>query len=333
MRLLVRAPNWLGDAVMALPAVDALGRLGDLLVHATAPTAGILRAAGCAVEEIPHGFSLQAIGSTRRARADAAVLLPNSFSSAAVAALGRAPRRIGYPLHARRLLLTDPVPLPDPRPHQIDEYLRLAEATERVLLRLAVGAGLERSDAVSTAPRLRPDPEEVERWRTRIGAPGGAVGLAPGAAYGPAKRWPTARYVETARRIAHGGRRVVLLGAPADRGTAGEVAAAVPGALDLSGRTRPDDLPPLLAALAAIVTNDSGAAHVAAAVGTPVVTVFGPTDAERTAPRGPRTRVVSAFVECAPCQLRRCPIDHRCMTRIGTPEVLSALAEVLEDAP
>jgi heptosyltransferase-2 len=165
------------------------------------------------------------------------------------------------------------------------------------------------------------------------------VVLAPGAAYGTAKQWPPARFAELAARVVQDGHAAVLVGSGGDRSVCADVAAiarrrlpasAADQVVDLSGRTSLAELAALMARAAAVVSNDSGAMHLAGAVGAPVVAVFGATDEQRTAPlrRGPHApapRVIAAEAWCRPCLLRECPIDHRCMTRLTADAVYAAL--------
>ncbi len=333
MRLLVRTPNWLGDAVMALPALAALRAHypGAVLAAAgPAPLAPLLAAAP-GVDEVVgvvrggRGARRREAEALRRGAFDAAVLLPNSFGSAWTVRRAGIPERWGFAGRWRRALLTRAVTPPRRGlgpVHQADRYLALVR-----------GLGVE---PVGAEPRLEAPAALRARARTLLAAAGDDegrpwVGMAPGAAYGHAKRWPPTRYAGVAARLMReGGARVVLLGSVHDRdaGRAIESTLAAgtrrdPGVLNLIGRT---DLPALIGLLAecrTLIAGDSGAMHLAAALGVPVTAIFGPTDERLTAPIGGHA-VLTHPVWCRPCFFRDCPIDHRCMTRISEDRVLAA---------
>ena len=327
--MIVRLPNWLGDTVMAVPAVRALRQalVGGRLLLA-GPWAAVL--GGQALADVlvtyPRSWSgrLSTADSVRSFGGDTALLLPTSFEAAASALYWGARRRIGFAVGGRRWLLTDSIELPEPRLHQVDEYARLVE-------RLGVAVDVRE-------PRLvPPDAASPERRRVRalmreagVPEPAGAarrVGVHLGAAYGSAKVWDSARVVELCRLLGARGTTVLLLGAPSDV-PAVEAVRRQTRAPSLAGRDVPELLAPLLAELDALVSGDTGVAHLAAALGTPVVVLFGPTDPRLTAPRGP-VAVVHRDVPCAPCFYRTCPIDHPCMRAIEASEVVERLDALL----
>lgn len=325
-RLVVRAPNWLGDIVMALPAIGMIraaypdAELTVAVPRAFAPVFD--QHTGAGLVEVIEPDALASGGF------DTVLLLTNSFGSAWAARRADIRERWGYAGAGRSVLLTRAVRRPIGRVHQVEYYRLLAHAL-----------GAPEGDAV---PRLAPDAQTQEitaafcREEGLDHAP--LVGFAPGAAYGHAKRWPP-KYVADviASLAARSGATCVLLGAAGDRDAGREIESAVgsralaPGRLvNLIGHTDLRRLIGLLARCGAFVTNDSGAMHLASALGTPVVAVFGPTDERVTAPRGPtRADVLTADVFCRPCMLRECPIDHRCMKRITPDRVLEAIARRL----
>jgi heptosyltransferase-2 len=264
--------------------------------------------------------SLEAL---RAGRYDTALLLPNSFKSAWMARRAGIGERWGYRHDVRSPLLTRAVPAPS-RVHQAEYYQQLTRA-----LGFAPGP-LE--------PRLRV-PEELrvigEERLEQAGWDGATplVAVAPGAAFGGAKRWPAARFAATIDTLARDGARAVLVGVRADRRAAGEVMAAVHSALrpiDLVGATDLSTLAAVLVHCRALVTNDSGAMHFAAALGTNVAAVFGPTNEHETRPLGTgRCEVVHATVWCRPCMLRECPLTHACMTRVSAEDVVRAARSML----
>jgi heptosyltransferase-2 len=344
-RVVVRAPNWLGDIVMAMPAIAAVRAAypgAHLAVAAPAPFADVCAALPGVDEAVPlPGAGIRAIGrhatALRAGRFDLALLFTNSFASALAASRAGIAERWGYRRDWRGRLLTRAVPTKPGRnggaatpagPHHSAYYLRLVAA-----LGMPVLDGAAPAIAALTLPAA-----SVERAAALL-ADGGAdaearlVGFAPGAAYGSAKRWPPERVAAAIAGLARRGARAVLVGAAADR----EIARAIQSALDpavrasvvdLVGRTDVATLMAVLARCAVVVANDSGAMHVASAVGRPVVAIFGPTDERATAPMGAHT-LVRHDVWCRPCLLRACPIDHRCLRRIDAGDVVAAAAAYL----
>lgn len=324
-RVIVRLPNWLGDTVMAVPALRALraGAPANLLL--AGPWVSVLAGQGLGdvLVDYPRSWAgrLRTADTVRRFGADLAVVLPGSLESA-LAAWYWAPRRVGIATGGRAWLLTHRVP-PTPRRHQVDAYLAVVEA-----LGLA---------AAAREPRLTPPaPDSEPRVRARAllaageAGRGRRIGVHLGAAYGPAKTWVPERVGELCARLRARGDAPVLLGAPADAPLAAALAART-GAAALAGRDTPELLPAVLAELDALVSGDTGVGHLAAALGLPVVALFGPTDPALTAPRG-RVAVVQHPVPCAPCFYRRCPIDHPCMRGIEADEVTARLDALLSRA-
>jgi heptosyltransferase-2 len=329
--LIVRLPNWLGDTVMAVPAVRALrvARPEARLVL-VGPWATLLAGQELADVLVPYARSwsprLAKWDEIRALGASTVALLPNAFEAALAAWYWNAPRRIGFDAGGRGRMLTDAIPMPAPREHQIDEYARVIE-----------GLGVDVTDRV---PRLVPPPEgspEREAVRQLLRHAGVAhggrpvVGIHVGAAYGPSKLWPSERVAQLCALLAARGEIPVLLGAREDVDAAGRIAAET-GARNLVGRDRPDLLTALLPELDALVCGDTGVGHLAAAVGTPVVALFGPTDPRLSAPRG-AVRVIAHPVACAPCFYRTCPIEHPCLRGVDAGEVCDALDAVGSVSP
>ncbi len=323
MRVLVRLPNWLGYTVMAVPLLRSLraGLSPEDPVALAGPWATVLAGQGLAASGITYPRTwtgrLQTADSVGRFNPDVVLVLPNSFEAALAAWYWGGRRRIGYDTAGRGRLLTDRLPLPEPRCHQIDEYLGLlvplgiAPVTREPRLEVADGetVGAEARDLLAAAGQA--------------GRP--CVGIHLGAAFGASKVWPPERVAELCRSLDRRGLTPMLLGPPedsaAERRVRDRAEAPVPS---LVGRDRPELLPALLARLDALVSGDTGVAHLAAALGTPVVTLFGPTDPRLTAPRGPAA-VITKSVACAPCFQARCPIDHVCMRTITGEEVAEAV--------
>lgn len=339
-RLVLRAPNWLGDAILALPAMAALRRHfadAKLTVAAVPGVAPIFR-------EDTDVRPDQVIEVSLRARVTAAtlegggfdlgVLFPNSFKSALTLRLARVPERWGYPTALRGWLLTRAS-----RPERAHGVSHHADYFRRLVRGLGVPVGDELPRVgVSADTQARADALLVQ---TGVEPGAKLVGFAPGAAYGEAKRWLPDRVAAVAARLARErDATCVMVGAPHDRATAREIESWIranapdvaPRIVDLIGRTS-------LAALAGVtrrcrvfVSNDSGAMHLASALGLPVVAMFGPTDERSTRPSGAHA-LITARAFCRPCLLRDCPIDHRCMKRISTDTVFAAVSKQLAFQP
>lgn len=294
-RLLIVGLNWLGDAVMSMPAVGALrARYPDAsLTMLVRPSVAALWALYPGVNTVacqtlgPLG-TFRTGAAIRRAKYATVWVFPKSFRSALMARLGGVPERIGLAGHQRDAMLTQVVRLPaDDTRHQMWEYLDL------------VGAG---QTAMAPPPFLTPpEPERQAVRRQQEAWDGGDgrapwVGLFPGAARGPSKRWPAERFAAVAQRLRdEEGCRVLVFGSEADRAVCTAVTAAIGrGAVDLSGQTTLHRLTAWMAACRLVVANDSGGMHLAAALGVPVVALFGLTDPTKTGPVGAGHRVIAA---------------------------------------
>jgi heptosyltransferase-2 len=336
MKILVRATNWVGDAVMSLPALEAIRRReprAHIAVLARPAVAELYRSQAFADRLLvfDHAGRHAGLGGLERLAAelgrekfDVALLLQNAFQAAWIAWRAGIGTRIGYARDGRSWLLTRAVPLPQPgeipspQPYYYLELLRRSGWLER----------LPQLDAIT----MRAGDEALQLAEKRLRAAGARDGarrvvLAPGAAYGWAKCWPTERFAALAdQAIAELDADVVLVGSAADRETCSRIVSAMrrKAVVMLAGQPI-GELPGVLRACHAFVGNDSGAMHMAAAVGLPVVGVFGPTDPGATAPLSNRLTVVREPVECSPCGLRACPVDHRCMRRIEVERVFDAL--------
>jgi heptosyltransferase-2 len=324
-RLIVRAPNWLGDAVMALPALGGVRRAyadATLVVAARASVAPLFEEqTAAAPDELLVVDRAREAAQLRDAKADAILLLPNSFGSAWTASRTGIDERWGFRAGGRGWMLTRGVRRPRGRVHHVDYYLALVR-----------GLGL---DAPPAAPRVVARPETLERADRLLrdaGVVAGTrlVGFAPGAAYGHAKRWPPDRVAAVIAALAPRGVAAVVVGTAADRDTARAIESALPAGtrvVDLVGRTTLRQLVGVIARCAAFVSNDSGAMHVAAALGVPLTAIFGPTDERVTSPAGGAEAidVIARHVFCRPCLLRECPIDHRCMKRIEVEAVVQSV--------
>jgi heptosyltransferase-2 len=368
-RILVRGTNWLGDAVMTVPA---LLRLREKFPEAciallTPEKLWQLWPNHPAVDEIisfSPGESVFAVGKKLRSgKFDTALVLPNSPRSAIEVFLAGIPRRIGYARAWRNFFLTQIVaPRPDavkmhkrsvseikelitknPEPtrgarthawgqnpefsmsaHQSNEYLHLVAA---------LGANPE-----PTPPKLVITPEEIATAGKKFRLEGGSgpvFGLNPGAEYGPAKRWPVEKFIEAAKEIR---RRTncawALFGRKNDVEITNQIQSALdagPGVINLAGKTSLRELMALMKCCRVFLTNDTGPMHVAAALGVPVVAIFGSTSPELTGPVSEAPlQILTSDVPCSPCFLRECPIDFRCMHGIGIERVVEAVVGLVK---
>jgi len=319
LRVLVRLPNWLGDALMARPLLHALrASQRGASIAAVGPVALLELLAGDRTWDESHAWPLGpgALAALREPRADAALVLPPSFSSAWFAFRTGARVRAGFAHEGRSPLLTRALR----RPARGD--LHLAREYERLGETLGVTA------AASAPPSLTVREEGRAQARDLLGAEETPYAvLAPGATYGPAKRWPAERFAETGRRLAARGWRLFACGAAAEREACAEVAERC-GAQSLAGRTSLAAMAAVCAGAAAVVSNDSGLAHLAAAVGAPTVAVFGSTSSAWTAPLGARVAVAQRPPVCSPCFARTCRIGYRCLEAVSVDDVLAALASL-----
>lgn len=322
-RTVVYAPNWVGDTVMALPVLDALaasGRIVDVL--APKHILPLLELAPSVEHTLARGEDADTLEALRAGSYDEAVLLPNSFRSAWLARKAGIPERWGYGGGFRRPLLQPAVARRPPTGHQVGDYAELLAA-------MAV------PPPTDWQPRLPPTASQQQRGRELLtradlkqdGGP--IVGLFPGAEFGASKQWPRERFEQTARELRRrrGDVQIAILAGPKEVWLAvrlheetGKIHPVIGPDLDLA------DLAAVLTQHQALVTNDSGPMHLAAALGIPCIALFGPTDPERTAPSGPGHEVLYSARWCSPCFRRRCPLGHhRCMTDLEVGSVVEAV--------
>ena len=337
--VLIRGTNWIGDVVMTFPAIAAVREtlstaritvlvkpwVADLVrMHPAVDDVLVYQRPG-RHDGLRGLFALAR--ELRQRRFDAAILLQNAIEAAVIARLAGIPVRAGYSTDARGPLLTHPVKLnPSMKTvHQSLYYLGMLEAL-----------GFEPSGtSVSIVPT-----EEQQRAAGRHLAERGIagrrplVGMAPGAAYGPAKRWFPERFAAVADRLAERfACPVLLFGGDGDRASTEAVQAEAKTALvDIAGRTSLGDAIALIACCDLFITNDSGLMHVAGALGVPTVAIFGSTNPRTTYPLGERTVLVRRPVDCSPCLRQECPTDFRCMDLVTVDEVLEHSTRLLEEA-
>jgi len=342
MSVLVRAPNWLGDAVMSLPALSALRQHfanQPLVAWARAGVADIYRLSGLCDEVlvIPSPKSKEgwkgvarAAATLRPRRFEVGVLFPNSLESALSLRISGTQERIGYSRDGRGILLTKRILPPGagetPR-HEVYYYLELLRR-----------AGLLAELPADAVPRLHLSAESQELgWQVlrRHGIGEAPIALSPGAANSRAKQWPPRYFVEAARvAAAHTGLPVAIFGTPQEMQLCEEIADQLQSlgvaTVSLAGRTSLQEFICAIAQCRMLITNDSGGMHVAYAAGLPTVAIFGPTIEEATGPLGNHSRVIREPVECSPCMLKDCPIDHRCMERVVPERVAHEALELIK---
>lgn len=329
-KILIRGPNWVGDAVLAIPAMKAVRAHfpeAEITVLVRPWVAGLFTSATF-VDKVWAEPGPARINDwtrvTREIRArhfDIGLLLPNSFESALMMFLGNVQQRIGYATDGRSWMLTTPIATTKEHLHQIHYYLDLLKP---------LSVTEQTSIEISATPEER---SNARRLLSSEGIPEGTslLVLNPGAAYGSAKRWYDDRFAGVADILARElGLSVAIIGSEGERRIAEQIRSRMKTrAAVLNGKTSLETLIGVLAESSLMITNDSGPMHIAAALGTPTVAVFGSTDETVTGPRGPHTRIVKHPVECSPCLLRECPIDHRCMTHVTVDDVCRAARELV----
>ena len=330
-RILVRASNWLGDAVMSVPAVQAIkqGRPDAYLTIVTPEKIAAMWKLLPEVDEVipirPKSLFATVMAIRQRPKFDIAVLFPNSLRVALEAWLGGVPRRVGYRGHCRSWLVNQLVGgslKPGPIEHQSIHYLRIARD---------LGADVEETPASARLPALKFQPSNGPQPATEDKPL--KLGLCPGAEYGPAKRWPVEHFTETAVAVA-AQRQVdwVLFGTAKDAPLANEISRALENkCANRIGQTNLEQLIAELRNCRLLLTNDTGTMHLAALLGVPAVAIFGSTEPGLTGPLGHNNIVLRHQVECSPCFLRECPIDFRCMKAVTVQETIAAVLSLLDN--
>jgi heptosyltransferase-2 len=337
MNTVIRAPNWIGDGIMCLPAIRAYkeffpkARLTLCVKHYLADLflniAEIDEIAAIPDRWTPGSY-LGQLSQFRKKSFDNGILFTNSFSSALFFRLAGIRRLSGYARDGRGWLLTDKTPSRDDREHHQFHYLRIIEHL----------AGQKTTRPYSAALAL--SAEEKSRAaaiRSELGIETGRdlVAIAPAAAYGSAKTWLPERFrtVIRAWRESHPSSDVLLLGSPGEREKVNSIAAGLPaGVHNLAGRLNLRRTITLLAGCRLVICNDSGLMHIASSLRVPLLAIFGPTEHRKTPPLAGPCRLLYHGADCAPCRHRECPTDHRCMTAVTCAEVLAA-AEALWNLP
>ncbi|ANT53094.1 lipopolysaccharide heptosyltransferase II [Mesorhizobium amorphae] len=324
--ILVIGPRWVGDMVMAQCLFSALKQQypnAAIDVLAPAWAAPLVKRMPEIRQQIDFPLKPGALefrirrrfGRLLRGRYDMAYVLPGSWKSALIPFFARIPRRVGNLREMRYGLLTDIVPLP----------AAAKRRTAQTYFSLARGGTFQ-------APRLTVDAGNQAALLERFGLKAEKfVALMPGAEFGPAKRWPSESYAGLAREMMAKGLKVALFGSKNDADVTGEIAALAPGTVDLAGKTRLEDAIDLISAAKVAVSNDSGLMHVAAAVGTPIVAVYGSTSPKNTPPLAERSELVWLGLSCSPCHQKICPLGHlNCLKTLEVGQVVAAADRLLE---
>ena len=326
-RILIRSSNWLGDAVMSVPAVRAI-KNGRPDTHITVAAPAKIASMWKLVSEVDAiipltGNSLVAAARSLRRQSsfDAAILFPNSLRVALESWLSGIPRRVGYRGHSRSWLLNQIIPeprRPGPLEHQSSRYLHIA-----------YDCGAERSNIEHRTPNIA---TASIHQRSPIDDSPIRIGLSPGAEYGPAKRWLPERFAEAAAAVtARSPVQWILLGKKNDAPIGEQITTALgDSCVNRIGQTTLEQLIDELRQCRLLLTNDTGTMHLAALLGVPTVAIFGSTEPRLTGPLGDRHIVLRHHVECSPCFLRNCPIDFRCMKAVSVQEVADAVMSILQ---
>jgi heptosyltransferase-2 len=330
--LLIVGPSWLGDAVMMGALVARLKAARPerrVVVLTPAHLESLVRRLPGVDEVLINPFAHGALklgarvrfGWNLRGRFGEAIVLPHSWKSSLVAFFAGIPRRTGFVGEARYGVLNDARPLDEAAlPRMVDRFCRLADPP-----------GAAAADE-TPGPQLTADPRSVAATLRRFGLADGppAVALCVGAEYGPAKRWPAAHFAALARRLAADGYAAWALGGPGDAAIGDEIAALAPQVVNLAGRTTLAEAIDLIAAAAAVVSNDSGLMHVAGALGRPVIGLYGATSPEFTPPLGRPAAILREDLPCSPCGKRVCPLGHfKCLNDLAPERVLATLRPFL----
>ena len=330
-RVVVRGTNWVGDSLMTVPALRALRRvLPDAhITLAIRPSAqGIFSEADFVDDVLLYDRKgawsvVPQIREWKRRKFDLAVLFQNAFEAALIPFLAGVPVRLGYATESRQALLTHPLALPDWRSsrHEVFYYLYLVTALEQMLFGTSsiCEAEPDANIQISESRKL----EAVDLLRAHGVREGETVvAICPGSINSRAKRWPAEAYAALADRLIDARRQVLLIGSKEEADVSHEVTSRMRHRpVVLTGKTSLNQITAVLSAVDLIVTNDTGPAHIGAALGRPTIVIFGPTNPLTTRPFSPVAEILRHPPDCAPCMLRDCPIDHRCMTAITVDEV------------
>lgn len=330
-RVVVRGTNWVGDSVMTIPALRALRRvLPDAeITLVVRPNAKGLFVDAEFIDDVlvydrKSTFSpFKQMREWRKRKFDLAILFQNAFEAALIPFLAGVPRRLGYATEARQPMLTHPVGLPEWRSskHEVFYYLYLITALEQLLYQSSSLCEADPDVALTLSVDRRTEATRLlESYGISEDRP--TVAICPGSINSRAKRWPAESYAALADILIGEQKQVVIVGSGNEEDVAFEVTSKMrQKPVVLTGKTTTDQLTAILGSIDLLVTNDTGPAHIAAALGCPTLVLFGPTNPLTTRPLSGQAEIIQHPPDCAPCMLRDCPIDHRCMTAISVTEV------------
>ena len=339
-KVVVRGTNWVGDSVMTIPALRALRRV---LPQAHITLVGRPSAKGLFVDaefldefmvyDRRSSFSVFSQAATwRRNHFDLALLFQNAFEAALIPLLAGVPIRLGYAKEGRTPLLTHPVALPEWRSskHEVFYYLYLVAALEQFLYQTSELSEIDPDISISVSEGRRQAAFQILNTQG-VTSDQRIVALCPGSTNSRAKRWPAEYYAKLADSLLEQQRQVILIGAKEELAVSREVTSKMrKQPVVLTGQTSIDQLTAVLSCVDLLVTNDTGPAHIGAALGIPTLVIFGPTNPLTTRPLSGQAEVIRHPPDCAPCMLRDCPIDHRCMTAITVEEVFDHSQRLLK---
>jgi len=339
-RVVVRGTNWVGDSVMTVPALRALRRLlpDAQITLAIRPSAKGVFSEVDFVDEVlvydrRNAFSVVSqIREWRRRQFDLAVLFQNAFEAALIPFLAGVPVRLGYATESRQPLLTHPIPLPDWRSskHEVFYYLYLITALEQLLSGTSTICEVDPDISLPISESRQAEATELLR-SFGVDAEQSVVAICPGSINSRAKRWPAESYAALADRLLEEQRQVLLIGSRDEIDVTNEVTSRMRNQpIVLTGKTTLDQITAVLSKVDLVVTNDTGPAHIAAALGCPTIVIFGPTNPLTTRPFSFKAEILRHPPDCAPCMLRDCPIDHRCMRGLTPERVITSVRALME---
>jgi heptosyltransferase II len=325
-RILIKVPNWLGDAVMSLPTIKAVRALfpesymavlvksefEDLFRHETDINEVISYESKHGIKRLSVEYKM--IKQIRGKEFDLALIMPRSFHAALIGFLSKIPNRIGYASDSRSKLLTQTMPRTKENliKHRVYYFLNLLNIWEKPVPFSAPRITIPKATKDWVNDKIRDIKEHI------------LIGFNPGATYGSAKCWLPERYVNLAKDLIRNKKAwIILFGSPAEEKLNFEIASKInhPNLLNYTGKTSITQMAGLLSVCRLLVTNDTGTMHVAAAVKTPIIAIFGPTDPVTTPPFGNNHVIIRKDISCSPCLKRTCPTDHRCMKSISVEEI------------
>jgi heptosyltransferase-2 len=339
-RVVVRGTNWVGDSVMSVPALRALRRVlpkAEITLVLRPSTKGLFTDADFIDQVLVYDrrnvFSVVSqVKKWRKKKFDLAVLFQNAFEAALIPFLASVPLRLGYATEARQAMLTHPIEVPDWRSsrHEVFYYLYLITALEQMLYKTSIICETDPDASLDIQPDRKQEAEKILSAHG-ISEAHTVVAICPGSINSRAKRWPAESFASLADRLLDEHRKVVIVGSKAEEDVTRDVLSRMRRKpVVLTGKTTIDQLTAILGLADLLITNDTGPAHIASALGRPTLVIFGPTNPLTTRPFSPQAEILREPPDCAPCMLRDCPIDHRCMTAITVDNVAERAQTILK---